>query len=195
MFITFRETSMRGAHNQENILLATTAARLLGVPDATIARIVREFGGVAHRLQEVAVIDGVHYINDTTSTTPVAGEAALRAFDGPIVLVAGGNTKHLPLAGWPAAIIERCRDLILLAGNGTDELLPALEEEARKQGRANPLRATFDSFPAAMGAAAALAKPGDTLLFSPGFTSFGMFLNEFDRGDKFIAYVEGLREK
>jgi UDP-N-acetylmuramoylalanine--D-glutamate ligase len=191
----FRETAMRGAHNQENILLATTAARLLGIPDATIARVVREFGGVAHRLQEVAVINGVHYINDTTSTTPVAGEAALRAFDGPIVLVAGGNTKHLPLAGWPAAIIERCRDLILLAGNGTDELLPALEEEARKQGRANPLRATFDSFPAAMGAAAALAKPGDTLLFSPGFTSFGMFLNEFDRGDKFIAYVEGLREK
>lgn len=192
---TFRETAMRGAHNQENILLATTAARLLGIPDATIARVVREFGGVAHRLQEVAVINGVHYINDTTSTTPVAGEAALRAFDGPIVLVAGGNTKHLPLAGWPAAIIERCRDLILLAGNGTDELLPALEEEARKQGRANPLRATFDSFPAAMDAAVALAKPGDTLLFSPGFTSFGMFLNEFDRGDKFIAYVEGLREK
>jgi UDP-N-acetylmuramoylalanine--D-glutamate ligase len=190
---TFRETAMRGAHNQENILLATTAARLLGIPDATIARVVREFGGVAHRLQEVAVINGVHYINDTTSTTPVAGEAALRAFDGPIVLVAGGNTKHLPLAGWPAAIIERCRDLILLAGNGTDELLPALEEEVRKQGRANPLRATFDSFPAAMDAAVALAKPGDTLLFSPGFTSFGMFLNEFDRGDKFVAYVEKLR--
>lgn len=189
---TFRETPMRGAHNLENILLATTTARLLGIPDATIARVVRAFGGVAHRLQEVAVVNGVHYINDTTSTTPVAGEAALHAFDGPIVLVAGGNTKHLPLAGWPAAIVARCRDLILLKGSGTDELLPALDEEARKQGVPNPLRGTFGTFPAAMDAAIALTGPGDTLLFSPGFTSFGMFLNEFDRGDKFVEYVERL---
>jgi UDP-N-acetylmuramoylalanine--D-glutamate ligase len=189
---TFRETPMRGAHNLENVLLATTTARLLGIPDATIARVVRAFGGVAHRLQEAAVVKGVHYINDTTSTTPVAGEAALHAFDGPIVLVAGGNTKHLPLAGWPAAIVARCRDLILLKGSGTDELLPALDEEARQQGVPNPLRGTFDTFPAAMDAAIALTSPGDTLLFSPGFTSFGMFLNEFDRGDKFVEYVERL---
>ena len=191
---TYRETPLRGLHNLENILLATTTARLLDVPEETIARVVREFRGVAQRLQEIAVINGVHYINDTTSTTPVAGEVALRAFDGPIVLVAGGNTKHLPLAGWPAAIIERCRDLVLLTGSGTDELLPALEEEARRQGRANPLRGVFDSFPAAMDAAVALAHPGDTLLFSPGLTSFGMFLNEFDRGDKFVAYVKRLQE-
>jgi UDP-N-acetylmuramoylalanine--D-glutamate ligase len=189
---TFRETPMRGAHNLENVLLATTTARLLGIPDATIARVVRAFGGVAHRLQEIAVVNGVHYINDTTSTTPVAGEAALHAFDGPIVLVAGGNTKHLPLAGWPAAIVARCRDLILLKGSGTDELLPALDEEAHKQGVPNPLRGTFDALPAAMDAAVTLTRPGDTLLFSPGFTSFGMFLNEFDRGDKFVEYVESL---
>ncbi len=189
----FRATALPGAHNLENILLATTVARLLGIPDETIARVVREFRGVPHRLQEIAVISGVHYINDTTSTTPVAGEAALRAFDGPIVLVAGGNTKHLPLAGWPAAIVQRCRDLILLPGSGTDELLPALEAESAAQNRPNPLRGTFDTLPAALSAAVALVKPGDTLLFSPGFTSFGMFLNEFDRGDKFVAYVEGMR--
>lgn len=189
---TFHETALPGAHNLENILLATTVARLLGIPAETIARVVREFRGVAHRLQEIAVINGVRYINDTTSTTPVAGEAALAAFEGPIILVAGGNTKHLPLAGWPAAIVQRSRDLILLKGSGTDELLPALEEEARRQGRANPLRGVFDSFTAALDAAVALARPGDTLLFSPGFTSFGMFLNEFDRGDQFIAYVKRL---
>ena len=190
---TFRETSLPGAHNQENILLATTVARLLGIPDGTIARVVREFRGVPHRLQEITIINGVHYINDTTSTTPVAGEAALRAFAGPIVLVAGGNTKHLPLAAWPAAIVQRCRDLILLTGSGTDELLPALEAEVSQQERANPLRGIFDNLPAAMDAAIALTEPGDTLLFSPGFTSFGMFLNEFDRGDAFVAYVEGLK--
>ncbi len=189
----FRDTPLPGAHNLENILLATTTARLLGIPDETIARVVREFRGVPHRLQEIAVINGVHYINDTTSTTPIAGEAALYAFAGPIVLVAGGNTKHLPLAGWPAAIIQRCRDLILLKGSGTDELLPALEAEASIQGCANPLRGIFDNFSSALDAAVALTHTGDTLLFSPGFTSFGMFLNEFDRGDKFVAYVERLK--
>jgi UDP-N-acetylmuramoylalanine--D-glutamate ligase len=190
---TFRDTPLPGVHNLENILLATTAARLLDIPDETIARIVRGFRGVAHRLQEIAVINGVHYINDTTSTTPVAGEAALHAFAGPIVLVAGGNTKHLPLAGWPAAIVTRCRDLILLKGSGSDELLPSLEAEASMQSRPSPLRGIFDDFRGAMRAAVALTQPGDTLLFSPGFTSFGMFLNEFDRGDKFVEFVEGLK--
>jgi UDP-N-acetylmuramoylalanine--D-glutamate ligase len=189
----FRDTPMPGAHNMENILLATTTARLLGIPDETIARGVREFRGVPHRLQEIAVINGVHYINDTTSTTPVAGEAALQAFDGPIVLVAGGNTKYLPLANWPAEIVQRCRDLVLLKGSGTDELLPCLEEEAGQQDRPNPLRGVFDDFVAAMDCAVSLIRPGDTLLFSPGFTSFGMFLNEFDRGDKFVAYVNKMR--
>jgi UDP-N-acetylmuramoylalanine--D-glutamate ligase len=188
----YRQTLLRGAHNLENILLATTVARLLGVSDETMASVVRAFSGVAHRLQEVALIKGVRYINDTTSTTPVAGVAALNSFDGPIVLVAGGNTKHLPLADWPAVIVERCRDLILLEGSGTDELLPVLDEQAHRQGRSNPLRGVFSSFSLALQAAVALTRPGDTLLFSPGFTSFGMFLNEFDRGEQFIAYVEHL---
>ncbi len=189
----FRETALPGSHNLENILLATTTARLLGMPDETIARVVREFHGVPHRLQEIARINGVSYINDTTSTTPVASEVALRAFAAPIVLVAGGNTKHLPLAGWPTAILRRCRDLILLSGSGTDELLLALEAEATAQHLPNPLRGSFTTLPTALDAAVALAQPGDILLFSPGFTSFGMFLNEFDRGDKFVAYVEGLK--
>lgn len=188
----FRETPLRGAHNLENILLATTMARLLGIDEVTIARVVREFRGVPQRLEEIAVINGVSYINDTTSTTPVAGLTALQAFDGPIVLVAGGTTKHLPFADWPAEIVRRCHDVVLLKGSGTDELLPCLEEEVRAQGRPDPLRGVFDDFSAALDQAVALAKPGDTLLFSPGFASFGMFLNEFDRGDKFVAYVERL---
>ena len=191
----FRETPLHGAHNLENILLATTMARLLEIDDATIARVVRAFRGVPQRLEEIAQINGVSYINDTTSTTPVAGQTALRAFEGPIVLVAGGTTKHLPLADWPAEIVRHCRDVLLLKGSGTDELLPCLEEEARTQGRPNPLRGVFDDFSSALDQAVALAQPGDTLLFSPGFASFGMFLNEFDRGDRFVAYVKALAQR
>ncbi|HLI90762.1 MAG TPA: UDP-N-acetylmuramoyl-L-alanine--D-glutamate ligase [Ktedonobacteraceae bacterium] len=188
----FRETPLAGKHNLENILLATTAARLLGVSDERIAGTVRRFHGVAHRLEEVRTVNGVRFINDSASTTPVAGRVALEAFDAPIVLVAGGNTKHLPLEHWPATIVERCRSVVLLAGSGTDELLPVLHEEARRHGVTDPVQGVFDDFTQAMDTAVALARPGDILLFSPGFTSFGMFLNEFDRGDHFTAYVHAL---
>ena len=190
----FSETPMVGRHNLENILMATTTTRLLGVPDEIIASTVRSFHGVAYRLEEIAVVNGVRYINDTTSTTPVAGCVALTAFDGPVVLVAGGNTKFLPLEDWPETIVKRCRDVILLKGSGTDELLPVLQDTAQKLGIPDPVRSVFDDFTAAMDAAVSLTHPGDVLLFSPGFTSFGMFLNEFDRGDKFVAYVRKLQE-
>ena len=190
----FTETPLVGRHNLDNILLATTTARLLGVSDEVIASVVRSFRGVAHRLEEVRVLNGVRFINDSTSTTPVAGRVALEAFEGPIVLVAGGNTKHLPLEQWPATIVQRCRDVVLLSGSGTDELLPAIHAEVQRQGVSDPVRGVFDDFKQAMDAAVALTHPGDVLLFSPGFTSFGMFLNEFDRGDRFVAYVHALHE-
>src|SRR5579859_792378 len=185
----FTETPLPGRHNLENILLATTTARLLGIPDEIIASTVKSFRGVPHRLQEVAVLNGVRYINDSASTMPVAGQVALQTIEQPIVLVAGGNTKHLPLGEWPRLIVQRCRDVVLLKGSGTDELLPVLQEEAEQHGMPNPARGVFDTFAAAMDYAVSLPRPGDTLLLSPGFTSFGMFLNEFDRGDTFVAYV------
>ena len=189
---TFTDTPLAGRHNLENILLATTTAHLLGVPDEVIAATVRRFGSIAHRLAEVRVGNGVHYVNDSSSTTPVAGRVGLEAFEQPIVLVAGGNTKHLPLELWPATIVQRSRDVVLLSGSGTDELVPAIEEEARRQNVPNPVRGIYDTFLAAMNAAVALTRSGDVLLFSPGFTSFGMFLNEFDRGDQFVKYVQSL---
>ncbi len=191
----FTQTPLVGKHNLENIILATTTARLLGVADEVIASTVRHFHSVAYRLDEVAVFNEVRYINDTASTTPIAGQVAIEAFDAPIVLIAGGNTKHLPLENWPATIVNHCRDVILLTGTGTDELLPVLQQEAEKQEIANPLRGVFDNFTSALDTAISYTSPGDVLLFSPGFTSFGMFLNEFDRGDQFVAYVRKLAMK
>jgi UDP-N-acetylmuramoylalanine--D-glutamate ligase len=185
----FTQTPLAGQHNLENILLATTTARLLGVADDIIAETVRRFQGVPHRLEDVCELNGVRYINDSASTAPVAGQVALEAFSAPIVLVAGGNTKHLPLERWPERIVEHCRAVVLLSGSGTDELLPAIQAEVARQGVANPVKGVFDDYQQALATAVALAQPGDILLFSPGFTSFGMFLNEFDRGDKFVAYV------
>ena len=190
--LAFPTTPLAGRHNQENIFLAATAARLLGIADEIIAETVRSFRGIAHRLEEVRVVHGVRFFNDSASTTPVAGRVGLEAFDAPIVLVAGGNTKHLPLERWPSTIVERCRDVVLLSGSGTDELLPALHAEVQQRGISDPVRGVFGDFKQAMDAAVALTRSGDVLLFSPGFTSFGMFLNEFDRGDQFVAYVRTL---
>jgi UDP-N-acetylmuramoylalanine--D-glutamate ligase len=186
------ETPLAGRHNLENILLATTTARLLDIPQAIITETVRRFKGVPHRLEEIRTYKGVRYINDSASTTPVAGLVGLEAFAEPIVLLAGGNTKHLPLEQWPQRIVERCRAVVLLAGSGTDELLPAIHSAAQQQGAKNPVCGVFDNFKQALDVAIAQAHPGDVLLFSPGFTSFGMFLNEFDRGDQFVAYVRAL---
>ena len=124
----------------------------------------------------------------------MAGRVALNAFDTSIVLVAGGNTKFLPLDDWPETIVKKCRDVVLLKGTGTDELLPAIQEATQKLGIANPVHGVFDDLTAAMDTAVSLTHAGDVLLFSPGFTSFGMFLNEFDRGDNFVAYVRRLEE-
>lgn len=189
----FTDTPLPGRHNLENILLATTTARLLGISDDVISATVKSFRGVPHRLQEVAVMHGVRYINDSASTMPVAGQVALQTFHEPLVLVAGGNTKHLPLGEWPRLIAQCCRDVVLLKGSGTDELLPVLWEEAGKLGVPDPVRGVFDNFIEAMDYAVSLTRPGDILLFSPGFTSFGMFLNEFDRGDTFVTYVRNMR--
>jgi UDP-N-acetylmuramoylalanine--D-glutamate ligase len=188
----FTQTPMAGKHNAENILLAATTAHLLGVDDATIAQTVRTFKGVPHRLEDVCTHKGVRYINDSASTTPVAGQVGIEAFREPIVLVTGGNTKHLPLEEWPQRIVERCRDVVLLAGSGTDELVPAIQEQAEQRGVTNPVRGVYSDFRQALDMAQHLTRPGDVLLFSPGFTSFGMFLNEFDRGEHFVEYVKAL---
>jgi len=73
-------------------------------------------------------------------------------------------------------------------------LLPAIQEVTQKLGIGDPVRGVYDDFTVAMDSAVSLTQAGDVLLFSPGFTSFGMFLNEFDRGDKFVAYVRQLKE-
>ena len=188
----FKDTPLAGKHNQENILLAITTARLLGIADMNIAETVRHFRGIPHRLEDVRTLNGVRFVNDSASTTPVAGRVGLEAFSAPIVLVAGGNTKHLPLEQWPATIVERCRDVVLLAGSGTDELLPEIHAEVQRQDVPDPVRGVFSDFMQALDKATALTRTGDVLLFSPGFTSFGMFLNEFDRGDQFVKYVRSL---
>lgn len=187
--------TLRGAHNVANVQAATLAAELLGVDEATIRAGVASFGGAPHRLEVVRRLDGVLWVNDSASTAPVAGVAALRSFSEPVVLIAGGNTKKIDQSAWAEEAAIRARRIILLKGSATEAFAADVRAAAAGAGRADPIAGIYDDFAAAIQRARALAAPGDVVLLSPGFTSFGMFLHEFDRGDQFRALVQALPEQ
>lgn len=185
---------LRGAHNLANVQAATLAAELLGIPEEAIRAGVESFGGVPHRLEVVRTLDGATWVNDSASTAPVAGVAALRSFSEPIVLIAGGNTKQIDHSEYAEAAATRAKRIILLKGSATEAFAADLRAAAARQGRPDPIEGIYDNFAAAIQRARDLASPGDVVLLSPGFTSFGMFLHEFDRGDQFRALVRALPE-
>ncbi len=190
-------SGLRGAHNVGNVLAATLAAELLGVAPDAIRTGLASFVGVPHRLEVVRVLDGVTYVNDSASTAPVAGVAALRSFAEPVVLIAGGNSKRLDAGEYAAEAARRAKRVILLAGNASEAFAAAVRAAAHAAGRADVeglVIGPLGDLGEALRQAQAAAAPGDVVLFSPGFTSFGMFLNEFDRGDKFRAAVQALGE-
>lgn len=183
---------LRGAHNLANVQAATLAAELLGVPEQTIREGVETFGGVPHRLEVVRTLDGVTWVNDSASTAPIAGVAALQSFSEPIVLIAGGNTKRIDHSDLAEAAATRAKRIILLKGSATEAFAVDVRAAAARHGRPDPIEGIFDNFAAAIQRARELAEPGDVALLSPGFTSFGMFLHEFDRGDQFRSLVLAL---
>ena len=185
---------LRGAHNLSNVQAAALAAELIGVDAGTIRHAVGGFAGVPHRLEVVGERGGVTYVNDSASTAPVAGIAALCSFTEPVVLIAGGNSKNLDFGEFAAEAAARAKRVIVLQGNSSDDFAAALRREAAARGRAEIVRGPIGDLALALDEARAAATPGDVVLLSPGFTSFGMFLNEFDRGDQFRALVRALPE-
>ena len=174
-----------GMHNRANSAAAKAVAQHLSIDDETIQKAIESFPGVPHRLEAVRTLNGVTYVNDSASTMPEATIAALAAFSSPIVLICGGNDKGLAFEELGNLINRRVKSLILLEGNGTQKLASAVEK--------NRIIARTMSLSSAIQAARRTALPGDMILFSPAFTSFGMFQNEFDRGEKFKRIVQELK--
>jgi UDP-N-acetylmuramoylalanine--D-glutamate ligase len=173
--------SVPGAHNRYNAALALAVARELGVEDEVSRKALADFKGVPGRLELVREVRGVKIYNDTTATTPEATLAALEALGAKnTVVIMGGADKGLDMNALLFKLGEVKR-VILLAGTGTNRVLEFL-----------PTASVFDSLEKAVHEAMASAQSGDTILFSPAFASFGMFKNEFDRGDQFNALVAAL---
>ena len=126
------ELAIPGAHNVSNALAAVAVGLLFGIEPDAIRAAAGAFAGVEHRLEPVAIIDGVRFVNDSQGTQPDAVIAALRAFDPPIVLIAGGRDKGVDLSGLPPVVAERAVAAVLIGESG-----PRLEA-AVPRGRARP---------------------------------------------------------
>ncbi|MBM4044393.1 MAG: UDP-N-acetylmuramoyl-L-alanine--D-glutamate ligase [Planctomycetes bacterium] len=179
------ELRLPGPHNLANALAATAAAWLAGARQDDIAHALRTFPGLEHRLEFVAEVAGVRYFNDSKATTPEASCIALRAFDAPIVLIAGGYDKGAPFDAFAAECAQRAKHVVLIGK--TAQKIAALIE-AKRQG-ISPSLTLAPSFPSAVAAAKSAAAPGDIVLLSPACASYDMFRNYEDRGNQFKSLV------
>lgn len=185
-----------GRHNVDNALAAIAVAKVYRVPNSHIRAALSAFRGLPYRQQFVGRRHGVVFINDTAATTPDATRAALQTIGGlargrRIVLIAGGSDKRLPEISFlqlADAIGKSCRAAVLFDGAGSRRIFEALR--VRRYG--GVVVSGISGMAEALGAAAAIAVPGDTVLLSPACASFGLFQHEFDRGDQFNQCVKSL---
>ncbi|HSN19250.1 MAG TPA: UDP-N-acetylmuramoyl-L-alanine--D-glutamate ligase, partial [Usitatibacter sp.] len=178
------EMGMPGLHNIANGLAAHALATALGLAPGPLAQALREFKGLAHRVQPVAEARGVRFYDDSKGTNVGASVAALEGFAEPVVLIAGGDGKGQDFTPLAPAVKARARAVVLI-GRDADAIAMALAPTGVALERA----ATME---AAVGAAFALARRGDAVLLSPACASFDMFRNYGHRGDVFAAAARAL---
>ena len=187
--------TLRGPHHLSERAGGHTGRGVAGNgTQGAIRQTVARLQPLPHRLEVVRTLDGVTYVNDSASTAPVAGVAALRSFSEPMVLIAGGNSKRLDCGEFVAQAAAEAKRVVILKGNGIRRVCPT-RAAAAKCGRSDPALGPFDDLRLALRQARQAAEPGDVVLLSPGFTSFGMFLNEFDRGNQFCRIVRRMRAR
>ncbi|HEY7728524.1 MAG TPA: UDP-N-acetylmuramoyl-L-alanine--D-glutamate ligase [Candidatus Eisenbacteria bacterium] len=177
------EAPLPGPHNTENMAAAAAAALAVGIPEKEIAKALREFRGLPHRLVTVAEIEGVRYVNDSKATNVDAMRRALETFPAPITLIAGGRDKNGDFASIRALILERVR-LAVYLGEATGALERAWPEVPAV--RASTLED-------AVSLASERTPPGGVVLLSPGCASYDMFRNFEERGARFEAAVIDLK--
>ena len=187
------ELVLLGDHNVANVLAASALAAAAGAPVEAIRRAATSFRGVEHRLELVREWRGVRWYNDSIATTPERTVAALRAFDTPIILLAGGRDKHLPWEEMAALTWARVKHLILFG-----EAAALIEREMHR----SPSSAsgtcrmhTCESLEQAVDLAARLSAAGEVVLLSPGGTSFDAYADFAARGEHFRHLVNSLEQR
>jgi len=175
------EPLLRGAHNRENAAAATAAARAAGVDDDAIARALREFPGVPHRLELVAEAGGVRFVNDSKATNTAAARRALAAYAERLHVILGGSRKGESFGELAREVHGRA----YLIGETSGELAEALE-------RAGVPFEQCGELATAVAAAGAAARPGEIVLLSPACASYDQFSDFEHRGEEFRRLVQNL---
>jgi UDP-N-acetylmuramoylalanine--D-glutamate ligase len=182
------ELGLLGEHNVANAMAATTAALTMGLDRDAVREGLRSFAGVPHRLEQVAEIGGVRFVNDSKATNVASAQVGLRAFEGGVHAILGGSEKHEAFAPLATAIEETCVACYLI-GASADRLASELAHVVEA---GVPLHRCADLEDAVRSAAAA-AEPRQVVLLSPACASFDAFESFERRGERFREIVEGLR--
>ena len=187
------EVRLRGRHNLLNVLAACALAAVAGVPVEAMRQVATTFTGVEYRLEWVRELNGVQWYDDSIATAPERSLAALRSFDEPIVLLAGGRDKQLPWDEFAAETARRVRHLVTF-GEAGPMIAQVVESSILHPPSSILLEGITQvgTLEEAVEAAARLARPGDVVLLSPGGTSFDAFRDFAARGERFKELVRGL---
>jgi UDP-N-acetylmuramoylalanine--D-glutamate ligase len=174
------EIRLRGDHNLENAMGAAAAALESGVPAEAVAGALRTFAGVPHRLEEVATVSDVLYVNDSKATNVASAARGIGAFEGGVHAILGGSLKGGGFTGLREVLAARAVAAYLI-GEAADRLQADLEGTV-------PLRRSGD-LATAVGEASAAAGPGEVVLLSPACASFDQFRDYEERGDAFRSLI------
>ena len=178
--IEMNQLALPGKHNLANALAAATAAHLMGVPNKSIAATMSQFSGVPHRLEPIAEINGVTYINDSKATNMEAVQVALESFTQPIILILGGLDKGGDFRSLLPHTHNNLKEVIAF-GQAKELILTALRGAVRST--------SVIDLKEALELAQNCSQPGDVVLLSPGCASFDQFENYEERGDHFRSLV------
>jgi UDP-N-acetylmuramoylalanine--D-glutamate ligase len=177
------DMALEGSHNYANALAALATGRFIGLELSPMLQVLTEFPGLPHRMQLVAQVAGVRYINDSKATNVGAAIASVASVVGPVVLIAGGDGKGGDFAEFADAIHARLRAAVLIGRDG-----PAIA--AALKGKAPIYRAA--DMKTAVSVGASIAEEGDTVLLAPACASFDQYANYAERGKDFCQAVEAM---
>ena len=176
--------SLRGKHNMYNSLAAGIAARISGIDDESLRQSLSDFEGVEHRLQKVARVGGVQYVNDSKATNVDACWYALESMTTPTILIIGGLDKGNDYNAIKDLVQKKCAGLVYLGADNT-------KLHNFFDGMGIPVADT-NNMKDCVAACYRMAKPGYTVLLSPCCASFDLFKNMEDRGEQFCEQVKNL---
>jgi UDP-N-acetylmuramoylalanine--D-glutamate ligase len=185
------QLSLSGPHGRMNALAAIAACHAYGVPGQAIAEGLSSFSGVENRLEQLGTVAGVRFINDTSSTAPIATVSALKLLaeqPGNVHLISGGADKQSDMTEFFEVVADLAASVTLLPGSATDHIRRGLTDRGYRR------IADAGTMDQAVDQAFADTEPGDVVILSPGVASFGLFRNEFDRGEQFRRAFRRLRE-